>query len=148
MTGTQIGVKACVFFLDGTFASGALIPTNVNKLLGGELRRTTPKFEVEYLGDVYARAHGSPRDSVEFEILITADGTTNTIANAKGNAKIPAGGATVTIAGSSLTPYDGDWNATGEATLSPGEKGLILRISCDRVGPVSGTLPTALTAVS
>lgn len=147
MTGTLIAVKACVFFLDGTCAYGTLTAA-MNKLLGGEVRRTTPKFEVEYQGDVYARAHAGPRDSVEFEILLTSDGTTNTIANAKGNLVLPAGGATVTIASSGLGTFDGTWNATGDATVSPGERGLILRISCDRVGAVSGNNPTLLSAVS
>ena len=98
-------------------------------------------------GNTFSESFARRRDSLTLTLIITDDGGSPTKASVLANAKLPAGGTLITIAGTDSW-LDGDWNAGRQPGLVMAvSDGWKLRLPVTRKGPLDGSgNPTALAA--
>ena len=146
MSTLTINGKATIIGLDGTATYGTVAYT----LLGANLTEETPTGKLEDgRGNIVSESFGDPQHTLAIEFTPIST-TGNSIADAKGLAKLPVAGSIVVIASTNLPAYDGNWNYAGKGEIMPaqGQNPLKMKLTLTRNGAPSGGYPTAFTAAS
>lgn len=145
MSATHTG-KVAIFDIAGTLTitgTGMLSPDEMSKKSASVTSASTP-VDLTVSGQVVRRSYTNKQRTISITFVPYDPDTPGSLSGLKAKVKLPAEGATVTLADFDSPDFNGDWNYES-GTINKNEvQYLSMTLNLSRVGYASGA-PVALT---
>lgn len=141
--------KVAIFDIAGTLTitgTGMLAPDEMSKKSASVTSAATP-VDLTVSGQTVRRSYTNKQRTISVTFVPYDPDTPGSLSGLKAKVKLPAEGATVTLADFDSPDFNGDWNFENGSINKNEVQYLTMTLNLSRVGYVSGA-PAALTPIA